>query len=392
MDDFFLLLSPMNRFFQLTLLCLLLSATSCGSQHGAALNDFNIPTYTPEYASGFEIHGTKRGKSTLICVHNPWQGAQDVEQQLLLLREDEAIPEGYTGQVVRTPVKRVICMSSSHVAMFDILKQPRRIVGVSGMEYISSDYINAHKFCGEVRDVGYDTNLNFELIVSLQPDIILLYGVSGDNTAVTGKLAELGIPYMYLGDYLEESPLGKAEWLITIAEMIDLREFGQEIFTGICERYNTLKNSISFVADRPKVMLNTPYRDSWFMPSDRSYMVQLITDAGGSYLYTENHSNSSVPITLEEAYLLTHQADFWLNVGQHNTLEGLMAQNPRFSKIPAVTGQRVYNNNRRQTTSGGSDFWESGVVHPDLILQDLITIFHANLSATDQLYYYKQLE
>ena len=136
-------------------------------------------------------------------------------------------------------------------------------------------------------------------------------------------------------------------------------------------------------------MLNTPYRDTWFLPPTHSYMIRLVEDAGGEYVYTKNDSNASVAVDLEEAYLLANAADFWLNVGPCNTLAELTAQNPKFANIPVVRDRKVYNNNRRQTPSGGSDFWESGVVRPDLVLRDLRTILSGGSDAT---YYYKRLE
>ena len=153
--------------------------------------------------------------------------------------------------------------------------------------------------------------------------------------------------------------------------------------------YQALKAHPAPDAPRPKVMLNTPYRDTWFLPSSQSYMIRLIEDAGGEYVYTKNDSDTSVAVDMEEAYLLANAADFWLNVGPCNTLAELTAQNPKFSGIPVVRSRNVYNNNRRQTPAGGSDFWESGVVRPDLVLRDLRTIFSGDSVPTC---YYKRLE
>ena len=280
-------------------------------------------------------------------------------------------------------------MSSSHVAMFDAIGQAKRISGVSGIDYISNPYVREHRLCGEVRDVGYDTNLNFELLAAMRPDLMLLYGVTGENTIVTGKLRELGIPYIYIGDYMEESPLGKAEWLVLAAELCDLRAAGADTLQRIARDYQALKAHPAPDAPRPKVMLNTPYRDTWVLPSSQSYMIRLIEDAGGEYVYTKNDSDTSVAVDMEEAYLLANAADFWLNVGPCNTLAELTAQNPKFSGIPVVRSRNVYNNNRRQTPAGGSDFWESGVVRPDLVLRDLRTIFSGDSVPTC---YYKRLE
>lgn len=379
----------MKRFQPLIPLLLALLGTACGGSASYTPADFTTEVYTPAYASGFDIRGTERNAATLVTVRTPWQGGSGVEQHLLVLREGIEPPAGFDGQIVKAPVRHVVCMSSSHVAMFDAIGQIRRVCGVSGIDYISNAYVNEHRCCGEVLDVGYDTNLNFERLAAMQPDLMLLYGVTSENTVVTGKLRELGIPYIYIGDYMEESPLGKAEWLVLAAELCDLRAAGADTLQRIARDYQALKAHPAPDAPRPKVMLNTPYRDTWFLPSSQSYMIRLIEDAGGEYVYTKNDSDTSVAVDMEEAYLLANAADFWLNVGPCNTLAELTAQNPKFSGIPVVRSRNVYNNNRRQTPAGGSDFWESGVVRPDLVLRDLRTIFLGDSVPTC---YYKRLE
>ena len=379
----------MKRFPPLIPLLLALLGTACGGSASYTPADFTTEVYTPAYASGFDIRGTERNAATLVTVRTPWQGGSGVEQHLLVLREGIEPPADFDGQIVKAPVRHVVCMSSSHVAMFDAIGQIRRVCGVSGIDYISNAYVNEHRCCGEVLDVGYDTNLNFERLAAMQPDLMLLYGVTGENTVVTGKLRELGIPYIYIGDYMEESPLGKAEWLVLAAELCDLRAAGADTLQRIARDYQALKAHPAPDAPRPKVMLNTPYRDTWFLPSTQNYMIRLIEDAGGEYVYTKNDSDTSVAVDMEEAYLLANAADFWLNVGACNTLAELTAQNPKFSGIPVVRKRNVYNNNRRQTPAGGSDFWESGVVRPDLVLRDLRTIFLGDSVPTC---YYKRLE
>ena len=379
----------MKPFPHLLLLLAAAFAIGCSGPAKHTLSDFTTEVYTPAHASGFDIRGTEKDASTLITIRKPWQGAATAEQYLLVLRDDAEAPSDFEGQIVKAPVRRVVCMSSSHVAMFDAVGQVRRVAGVSGIDYISNPYVREHRLCGEVRDVGYDTNLNFELLAAMRPDLMLLYGVTGENTIVTGKLRELGIPYIYIGDYMEESPLGKAEWLVLAAELCDLRAAGADTLQRIARDYQALKAHPAPDAPRPKVMLNTPYRDTWFLPSSQSYMIRLIEDAGGEYVYTKNDSDTSVAVDMEEAYLLANAADFWLNVGPCNTLAELTAQNPKFSGIPVVRSRNVYNNNRRQTPAGGSDFWESGVVRPDLVLRDLRTIFLGDSVPTC---YYKRLE
>lgn len=370
--------------------------SACRERQRYSAADFDREVCTPAYTANFDIRGCSSSDATLISVRNPWQGADRVEQHLLVLRGDAPLPDGFDGQTVKAPVSRVACLSSSHVALFDALGEVQRIKGVSGIDYISNPHIRRQRLCGEVRDIGYDSNLDFELLAAMRPQILLLYGITGENTLLTGKLRELHIPYLYVGDYLEPTPLGKAEWLLIAAELCDCRERGQEIFDGIAARYHATAEQVRSHLDqhgtpRPRAMLNTPYRDTWFMPPARSYMVQLIRDAGGDTYTVSEEGNASLPVDLEQAYLLAAGADVWLNVGTCRTLEELKAQNPKFAAMPAVRRGRVYNNNRRQTPAGGSDFWESGTVHPDLILRDLAAIFHPAFSS-DSLTYYKKLE
>lgn len=358
---------------------------ACGNKQTSAVGDFDNEIYTPKYASGFSLKSAGDGESVLINVNNPWQGADSVTTKLLIVRGDEEVPTDFDGQVLRGEAHRIVTMSSTHVAMFDALGAIDRVVGVSGADFISNEYIQQHR--DSVGDVGYDGNINYELLVSLAPDVVLLYGVNGASS-MEGKLRELGIPFMYVGDYLEQSPLGKAEWMVALAELIGVRDNGVAAFEGISQRYNDLKESVAkSVTTAPKVMFNMPYGDSWFMPSADNYAVQLVSDAGGDYIYKENRGNASATIDMEKAYLLTSQADVWINVGRAASLKEVADACPKFTDTPCYLADKVYNNNRRVTPMGGNDYYESAVVNPDIILRDLVKIFHPELVEEDFVYY-----
>ena len=370
----------------ITLLCLLFLA-SCVYNKKTSLEAFKQDVYTPEYATGFKILGAKNAQSTLIQVSNPWQGAKNVTMSYFISRNGELPPTGFTGPTIPAGAQRIVCMSSSYIAMLDAVGQVDRIVAVSGINYIANPYILAHK--DSIKDMGPE--MNYELLLGLKPDVVLLYGIGDAQTAVTDKLKELAIPYMYVGEYLEESPLGKAEWLVALSELTDSRDKGIDVFREIPKRYQALKDLTASVEQRPTVMFNTPWNDSWVMPSTQSYMVQLVTDAGADYIYKENTSNSSAPIGLETAYGLIQKADYWINVGMASTLDELKSMNPKFADAKSVRDKTVYNNNLRMTATGGNDYWESAVVRPDVVLRDLIHIFHPEL-ISDSTYYYRHLE
>lgn len=375
-----------------------LLAASCGGKGSSTdgtvctvtdVSNFSRPLYTPQHALGFSINGSVGSGSSLITVSDPWQGADNVTSQLFISRNGELPSEDYNGQVLKGDAKRIVTMSSTHLAMLDALGEIDRVVGVSGLDFITNPFVQAHR--DSIGDVGFEGNVNYEVLLSLNPDLVLLYGVNGASS-MEKKLKELNIPYLYIGDYLEESPLGKAEWMVALAELFGKRNEGERRFKGIPQRYNQLCERVREVAEEresPKVMLNTPYGDSWFMPPSGSYMIKLIEDAGGEYIYKENNSGSSLPIDKEKAYKLTSEADYWLNTGDATSLQELGRTCPKFTDTPVFRKGAVFNNNLRATSGGGNDFFESGIVQPDIVLRDLVKIFYPDLVKEDFVYYRK---
>ena len=364
----------MRRLAQIALFVVVALLYSCSNK---AVVRETEPIYTPRYAKGFTIERDIATGERLLCVKNPWQGAEDITY--------------YTKLDTLSPPKRIVAMSSSHIAMLDAAGVADRIIGVSGAGFISTPSVVQRIEKGEIFDVGYDGAFDFENIIAIKADLVLLYGVVGETQRITDKLDELRIPYIYIGDYLESDPLGKAEWSVAIAYICGVEKEGLEFFNGVAERYNALKERKYCSAYKPRVMLNLPYRDTWFMPPHNSYMVRLIEDAGGEYVLAENDSITSKPISLEEALELALKADFWINLGQIASLEELRAAAPHFTKVDAVRFGRIYNNTKRTNKSRGSDFWESGAIRPDIILEDLIKILHHE-APTEELYYYQKMK
>lgn len=373
------------------LIVLVLTLGSCRGcvRRGSTAADSRLDTlYRPEYASGFAI--LRAGEhSSVITIANPWQGANGVRSDLFLARGGEEPPRGFVGTVVKAPLRRVVCMSSSYVAFIDALGEQNAIVGVSGLRYVYNNRIHA-------QEVGYDAQVNYELLATLQPDLMLVYGVSDENAQVTVKLRELGIPYIYVGEYVERSPLGRAEWLVAFGEMFNRRGEAQEQFERVRSSYLRTRSLAAGVAERSRVLFNAPYGDVWYMPSQESYMAQLVRDAGGVYEVSGESASADAAVeshvvSTESAFVLAHEADVWLNPGSAMSMSDVLRDNPRFGQVPAVVGGRVFNNNARTTAAGGSDFWESAVVRPDVVLQDLVFIMHPSLLPAHKMIYFHQM-
>ncbi|MBQ2784482.1 MAG: ABC transporter substrate-binding protein [Alistipes sp.] len=376
----------MNRTIHIYLLILTLCiSVSCNGINSPQDSRFEHVSYAPKHASGFVINEDLEGNK-LLRVTRPWQGENVAEQRLAIFGSEQQA-EGYEGEYIVGAVERVICMSTSHVAMLEELGLTHKIVGVSGKQYIVNEAVRSSK---DICDVGYDTNLDFEAILLSGADLVILYGVSAEDSALTAKLREIGVPYIYFGDYTELTPLGKAEWLVAMAEIMGCRERGIELFSAIATRYNEVREQATPLKQPCRVMLNLPYQDVWYMPSDDSYLVCLIEDAGGEYIYKgKNPHSGSKGISLEQAVELVAKADLWLNVGQCTTLDEVSAQAPLFANMEVVRRGEVYNNNRRRSEGGGSDFWESAIVRPDVVLNDLVRILRGK---SDSLYYHQRLK
>lgn len=372
----------------LVALCALTLASCGGSADKAAHSDSDTlrPLYEARYARRFALLTDDRGP--VLRVMNPWQGADSVAYDYRLVA-DTTVAALQAGEI-RWPIRSAVCMSSTHVAFLDAVGHVDAVKGVSGLDFISNPALHA----AGVRDVGYDNNLNYETIVSLRPDVVFIYGLTGENAAVA-KLEQLGVPVVYIADYLENDPLGRAEWIVPFGLLAGDMDTAVSGFMHTENEYKTVGELVAAsvgTESRPKVMLNAPFKDVWYLPGDRSYIVRLLDDAGGDYMGKGEDSDVSRPVSAEKALLLMAEADFWLNSGMARDMAGLKADNRRFATLPVVRRGNVYNNNARVTPMGGSDFWESGVVRPDVVLADMARILHPELLPEHELYYFRKLE
>jgi iron complex transport system substrate-binding protein len=339
------------------------------------------------YARGFTI-GVCDGMIRATVV-NPWEKARNVKFEYHLVPHEQKAADSLTGpNLIRIPARRIVCMSTSHLAFLEALGECEAITGVSGSQYITSPCVRERISEGLARDVGYGQNLNFEEIIRQKPDVVMVYGVDSEVTGFLGKFRDLGIPAILVAEYLEGSPLGKAEWIRFVGALVGKQEMADSIFRAVESNYLSLKSTIPEGKEMPAVMTGLPYRDSWWVPGGRSYLANLIHDAGGMYLFEENESHESFVISMEEAIIRSSSADFWIHTGMVTKKDEILASDSRFAGFPMFRKAAIYNNNRRSSPAGGNDFWESGTVFPDRILADLIRIFHPGLLPSDTLTYY----
>ncbi len=370
----------MQRFFIFFLLVFILNGCMYTQNQSKEKNNSN------HFAQGFRIE--QLGAIKKLTVFNPWEKARNIEVDYYLLPGNVAVPDSLSGKnIIRTPVKRIICMSTSHLGFIGVLNESQSVVGVSGADYVSNADILQNISKGKVVDVGYGQNLNYELILSQHPDLVMLYGVGSEVTAHVKKLEELGIQVIMNAEYLEETPLGKAEWIKFVGALYEKENEAELFFTGIENDYISLKAKVENSKKKPKVLVGSPYKDSWWIPGGNSYMANLIKDAGGDYIGKNNDSHESYVISFENALAFGNEADVWINMGLLATKKDIIATDQRFENFKVLKQGRLFNNNNKMSPNGGNDFWESGTVYPNLILRDLISVFYPGTIEGEMVYY-----
>ena len=383
----------MRRFY-LSIFAILL-IVSCTDRRGSPADHLaaggNGSGTANKYARGFRVY--VHDAYTILEVTDPWQQSQDMIFSYVLAPDREQVPDSLDQlPFVKTPVERVVAMSTTHVAMIDQLGQASSIAGLSGSRYIYSSRLRPGIESGSIKDVGYGQGLDYETIVRLEPDVLFLYGVEGNVMTTLEKLKDLGVPAVFCGEYLEPHPLGKAEWIRFFSCFYHMEEQSAAFFRNIDSAYCALSEMVADVQSKPRVLSGLPWKDTWFMAGGKSFAARLINDAGGAYLWSDHPSTQAVPLDLESVYLRAVNADIWINPGAAEKLNDIILLDERLGELEVVKAANVFNNDARCSAGGGNDYWESGTVRPDLILADLISVFHPDLMRDHRFLYYRKLK
>lgn len=340
------------------------------------------------YATGFSVadHATYK----VVRVTRPWPGARTGFEYLLIQRGAPA-PAGYPGAIrVTIPVRSVVALSEPELAEIAMLGETATVKGIGRVSYVYNAEIRKMAKQGKIAELGEGASIEIEPLVALGPDLVITNGYGGSDTSYA-KLIEAGLPVVVDGDWAEPSPLGRAEWIKFIALFYDKERLADTLFARVASEYHRLKALAAGAERRPTVFVNAPWQGSWGMPGGRSYLARLLRDAGADYLWGATDSSGTLPLSLEAVIDRAMGADFWLNTGSYRTLAALLAADPRFAHFRAVERDAVYNDDARARDDGANDYWESGPAQPQVVLADLIRIFHPRLLPGHSLYYYRRL-
>jgi len=393
-----------KTFVSVFLLVSLLFSVNTIAAQGEPMENFRdgcVETYDPnidyfpskvtiDYAKNLAVEYFNNYKLVTIL---PWVGAES-PMQYILIQCGTPAPEGYEGiPAFEIPIQRFVTMSTSMLPHVDGQGLLGHLVGVDTSLYTSNQAVIDRVIAGDIVEIGgggMGGEINIELLFSIEPDLVMAQEFFAGGTTLA-QLNDAGIPAVLNADYTDTSPLGQAEWGKYIALFFNTETLASDLFAGVAERYEALKSLTANVETRPSVITASPYSGTWYMPGGDSTIAQLLSDAGAAFLWADAPGTSN-PLDFEVVLEQGAEAEFWVNINQFwQTQEQMLADDSRFAVFAAFQNGNLWNNNLRMNSNGGSDYFETGAAYPDLILADLIAIFHPELLSDHEFTFYQLL-
>ena len=368
----------------------------------ANLTDGCVETYDPSidyfpqktdvtHSDSFAVEYHNNYK--IVTVSNPWQGAQESFQYVLVQCGTPA-PEGVDSPVIEVPVRSLVALSTTYLPHLVSLELTDRLVGLDSLLWATTPEVVALIEAGELVEVGGGSAVNLEQLLEMEPGLVMAYGIGIPEYDAHPLLIEAGIPVALNGDFVEQDPLGRTEWMKFIAFFFNKDGEADRLFNETVDSYNATAALAAGVATRPTVFLSSIYDGTWWMPGGDSYTARLLVDAGADYLWADAAAVGSSPVDFETVFETAGNADFWLNPDNSfwNVQADVLQSDERYGEFAAVANGHLYNNNALVNANGGNAFYESGAAHPEVVLMDLVKILHPELLPDHQLVYYKVVE
>lgn len=365
-----------------------LSLLACNQEQGKAPP--SVPATgngaTIKYAQHFSIE--HKGDTDVLYVfgnrHN-----RDTTAIFVLGKGAATTPLPKNARYLRTPCKKIAALSSIYSAMFCELNAAQNLAAIDNIDYVNNSEIIAQHKAGKLVELARTPEIDLERTISLAPDIIFTFGMGDWEKDLDEKLKRTGIPVAISIDHLEQTPLARAEWIKFFALFVAKTQQADSIFNAVEQNYLALKTKAAQLKDRPTVFSEIKYSDAWYLPGGKSYVATLFEDAGAQYLWKDDRQSGSLPLSFEQVYARAKDADYWLNLSTAKSKKELLAYEPRYTEFKAFKTGNLFNNTKHTNQFGYSDYWETGMIHPERVLSDLIGIFHPE--HRQNFYYYEQL-
>lgn len=342
------------------------------------------------YAQGFEIQ--RATDYWLLEVTQPWKGA-DQSFRYVVLEENAPLPEGVFDGVVRLPVEEIILTSTTQIPHLDLLGATDRLLAFPNLDLISSEKVWNRIRQNKIEDLGSAPSANIEMVLDLEPDWMMI-STLGSDVKNLELLQKAGIAAPINGEYVEQHPLGRAEWIKFTGVLLGKLDAADSIFRAVESAYLEAKALTDQVAnsERPSVLSGVLYQDIWYAPGAESWGAKILENAGGAYIFNENEGSGSLELNYEFVLDQALDSEFWIGSADFASIGEMGAAEPRYRAFKAFQTGNVFTYTGKRGPKGGYEYFELGYMRPDWVLKDLIKILHPELLPNYDLYFYTQLD
>jgi iron complex transport system substrate-binding protein len=329
-----------------------------------------------EYASGLSI--VKYEDYSVVTVSNPWPNSNKDFKYILKEKEAKVPDSLQTYTTIQVPLESVVVTSTTNIPFLEMLEVENKLIGFPHTDYISSEKTRALIDKGSVKNVGQNEKLNIEQLIELSPNLIVTFGVDNNNPMLD-NLKKSGLNVLIQGDWMEQSPLGKAEWIKLYGALFGKEEKAKELFDKIVQSYDQAKKLAAEKTISSTVLYGSMYEDVWYVAKGNSWVAEFMKDAHANYLWADLKGTGSEGLSFEKVLDKAKTANVWIASGSFKSLDELQKANPHYSEFDAFKNKTVYSFEGKLGATGGTVYYELAPSRPDLVLKDYIKIFHPDL-------------
>ena len=385
--------TPLLKRFTLVICFLyILTSVSCKQEKKTEEKDTVKPENTVTHALGFSINNT--GDFPIVTVTSPWPNANQsftyacIPKEVL---ESNPSPKGNYDAIIGTPVENLVVTSTTHIPALEALDGLEKLKGFPDTKYISSMLARQLISQEKIKELGKNETLNTEMILEMQPDAIVGFAMDNNN-ATYELLQKAGIPVLFNGDWTEQTPLGKAEWIKFFGVLLNKQKQAEKLFNEIEADYKKIKELAEQASKKPTVLSGALYKDIWYLPTGESWAAQFITDANAQYLWADTKGTGSLSLSLESVLEKGQAAEIWISPSQFKNYEEMSISNTHYNEFLAFKNKNIHTFSATTGPTGGVLFYELGPQRPDIILKDLVRIFHPELLPEYAPFFFKPLK
>ena len=329
----------------------------------------------------------------IISLHTPFANTEVVERYLLYPKDSLPPKEENITHYIPTPLEKVAISSTTHLGYIQALNKQATIVAAKNLELFYNSEFKKRIEDGKVRDLG-GRELNREALIDSKVEVLFALAIDGSSYNEIQHLRELGQKVILVSEYMEKTPLNKSSWLEVFASFYDeeTQDKAKESLLLIEKRYLSIVQKAQTTSVKPTVMIGFPWKGSWYVTGGKSFQASYFRDANVDYVWSHLEQEGGIPLTVERVISDALDADFWLNCGAKQSYKEIRDADETLTSFKSYQQQAIYTNFGRSNELGANDYWESAVVYPDLVLADLVSIFHPQLKLDHQMTYYKKLD